>query len=307
MNDIRRWRTTQVRASRQGQRVGPWWLLLGGVFLCTLALAGAIVVIMMPPTADAQVVSEAELGPVAVTGTTSPTETRTPSPTETPSPSPSASPSPTVSPPPTSTLTPSLTPSSIPTRVVTATPAESAQIESLEGEKQAMPLSCEASAAVDWVAYFGIQLDEEAFFHSLPSSDNPDRGFVGDVYDSWGRIPPASYGVHARPVAQALRARGVPARAVQPLPWDVLRAEISAGQPVIVWVIGHVEGGTPVPYTASDGEETVVSRYEHTVIVIGYTPETVTILDGEKTYTRSLKRFFDSWGVLGDMAVIWDG
>jgi len=306
MSSIRRWRTSQVRVKAPGRRAWSWGLLLGSILIAALALSGIIVASMMPPV-NAQAVSIVDSDSATVTPSAFPTETESPSPTVPPSPTPSSSPSPTASLPPTSTLTPSLTPSLIPTRFVTATPGESAQIEGLVGHKQAMPLSCEASAAVDWAAYFGIQIDEEAFFHSLPSSDNPDRGFVGDVHDSWGQIPPDAYGVHAQPVAQMLQARGVPARAVRPLPWDILRAEIAAGQPVIAWVVGHVEGGTPVPYTTSDGEETIVSRYEHTVIVTGYTPETVTIVDGEKTYTRSLKRFFDSWGVLGEMAIIWDG
>ena len=306
MSNIRRWRTSQVRTGASDRRSWLWRLLLGGVLIITVALSGIIVASMMPPV-DALAVSIADSDAATATSSAFPTETGTPTPTVSSSPTQRSSPSPTASLPPTSTLTPSLTPSPIPTRFVTATPGERAQIEGLVGHKQAMPLSCEASAAVDWAAYFGIHIDEEAFFHSLPTSDNPDRGFVGDVHGSWGRIPPDAYGVHARPVAQMLRSWGVPARAVRSLPWDILRAEIAAGQPVIVWVVGHVERGTPVPYTASDGHETIVSRYQHTVIVTGYTPETVTILDGEKTYTRSLKRFFDSWGVLGEMAVIWDG
>jgi uncharacterized protein YvpB len=274
--------------------------------IVTVALSGIIIASMMPPL-HALAVSGLEEITVTATPSAMPSETGTPTPTASPSPTPSSSPSPTASLLPTSTLTPSLTPSPIPTRFVTATPGERAQIEGLVGHKQSMPLSCEASAAVDWAAYFGIRIDEEDFFNRLPKSENPDRGFVGDVHGSWGQIPPNPYGVHARPVAQTLRSWGLPARAVRPLPWNILRAEIAAGQPVIVWVVGHVESGTPVPYTASDGHETIVSPYQHTVIVIGYTPESVTILDGEKTYTRSLKRFFESWGVLGEMAVIWDG
>lgn len=306
MSNIRRWRTSQVREGTPKRRAWSWHLLLGGALIVTVALSGIIVASMMPPLHALAVSSLEEITATAMPSAVH-TETGTPSPTVSPSPTPSSSPSPTASLSPTSTLTPSLTPSPIPTRFVTATPGERAQIEGLVGHKQSMPLSCEASAAVDWAAYFGIRIDEEAFFDRLPKSDNPDRGFVGDVHGSWGRIPPNAYGVHAKPVAQTLRSWGLPARAVRPLPWDILRAEIAAGQPVIVWVVGHVESGTPVPYTASDGEEMIVSRYEHTVIVTGYTPETVIILDGEKTYTRSLKQFFDSWGVLGEMAIIWDG
>jgi uncharacterized protein YvpB len=86
--------------------------------------------------------------------------------------------------------------------------------------------------------------------------------------------------------------------------WDALRAEIAAGRPVIVWVIGHVERGTPVPYTASDGHATTVARFQHTVVVTGYSANDVTFLDGAWVYSRSKNDFLRSWGVLGNMAVI---
>ena len=65
--------------------------------------------------------------------------------------------------------------------------------------------------------------------------------------------------------------------------------------------------GTPVAYTAaSTGNTMNVVPYEHTVIVIGYGPGTVTILDGGTgtVYARSQAQFMASWGALGDMAVI---
>ena len=42
-----------------------------------------------------------------------------------------------------------------------------------------------------------------------------------------------------------------------------------------------------------------------TVMVIGYGGDTVTILDGGTAYTRSRAQFLASWGVLGNMAVLW--
>jgi len=64
-----------------------------------------------------------------------------------------------------------------------------------------------------------------------------------------------------------------------------------------------VSDGRAVWYTASDGEQTLVAPYEHTVIVIGYTPATVTVLDGGQVYARSLDLFLRSWGVLGNLAI----
>ena len=60
-------------------------------------------------------------------------------------------------------------------------------------------------------------------------------------------------------------------------------------------------------YVAADGRETVVAAFEHTVIVIGYTADTVTIVDGAQVYTRPLADFLDSWGALRNMAITYDG
>jgi uncharacterized protein YvpB len=181
---------------------------------------------------------------------------------------------------------------------------DEAHITGIGGLPQTLPLSCEARAAANWAAYFGVAIDELEFLNRLPASDHPDFGFVGDVRGTWGQIPPQPYGVHADPVAVLLRQYGVSAYAHRGLTWDHLRAQVVAGKPVVVWVVGHVEPGTPVTYTAANGLTTTVARYEHTVLLTGYTPERVSILDGAKTYTRSVERFLESWAVLGNMAIV---
>ena len=189
---------------------------------------------------------------------------------------------------------------------VTPTPPgipASARIWNISGRTQSLPLDCEARSAVDWAAYFGARLGEIEFFDRLPASDNPEKGFVGSVYGAWGQIPPHPYGVHAGPVAALLRVYGVAATAQRGTSWEAARAEIAAGRPVIVWITGHVSDGRAVWYTASDGDKTLVAPYEHTVIAIGYTPTTVTVLDGGQVYARSLSLFLRSWGVLGNLAI----
>jgi uncharacterized protein YvpB len=178
-------------------------------------------------------------------------------------------------------------------------------IEGISGHRQSMPLSCEARSAVDWAAYFGKSINEYTFFNGLEIHTNPDKGFVGDVYGSWGQIPPNPYGVHAKPIAQRLREFDLKAKGVYGMTFQDLKTEIASGQPVIVWVIGHVNLGTPVPYTAPGGAQTVVAKFEHTVVVIGYTENKVIILDGARVYTKYNGEFKKSWGVLGNQAVIW--
>ncbi len=200
----------------------------------------------------------------------------------------------------------------LPAPTPTPTPDDlpaSARIWDISGDNQSMPLDCEIRSAVDWAAYFGRPIGETAFFNSLPKSDDPDAGFVGNVYGSWGQIPPNDYGVHAPPIAGVLRSYGVTAFAYRSLTYDELRAEIAAGRPVIVWIVGGsnktLVNGIPRVYTAdSNNHTTIVAAYEHTVVVVGYTQNSVIVLNGNSFVTVSLSQFLDSWSALRNMAVL---
>jgi len=179
----------------------------------------------------------------------------------------------------------------------------SVRLTGVSGQPQALPLNCESRSAVDWAAYFGYYINELTFTYQLPHSDNPDRGFVGNVNGVWGQIPPHSYGVHVEPVAALLRQYGLPAYAHRPLSWEALKAEIAAGRPVQVWIVGSVYNGIPLYYTPSDGLDTIVARYEHTVVVTGYSEERVYYLNGGTIYSKPIWQFLDSWSALGNMAI----
>lgn len=192
--------------------------------------------------------------------------------------------------------TPTPTPVDLPT---------SARIVAISGKDQALPLDCESRSAVDWANYFGKHINELEFFNGLPTSDNPDLGFVGDVNGTWGQIPPNDYGVHADPIADLLYDYGLVAQARKSLTWDELRYEIAESRPVIVWVIGSVGNGAPIYYrTDSYAETSIVANYEHTVIVVGYNADEVFILDGDDIYSRPLDLFLESWSALNNMAVL---
>jgi len=182
----------------------------------------------------------------------------------------------------------------------------SATINDFTGHAQAHSLSCEARAAADWAAFFGVSISEDEFLYTLPTSDNPDVGFVGWADDTWGYSPPNSYGVHAAPVAELLRDYGLPAESQRGLTWDDLRAEIAAGQPVIVWVIGQMWPGTGHEYTAADGETVIVAPFEHVMTLIGYDENYVTAVDAFSGWSANypISTFLNSWSVLGNMAVI---
>jgi uncharacterized protein YvpB len=233
--------------------------------------------------------------------------TLTPFQPNTNTPASTASPTITLTPIPSATSTqfPTYTPSATPEPTFTPTPLDAAEIVGIIGYGPAYSLNCEARSAVDWAGYFGVQVNEITFYNELPISDDPDLGFVGNVHEPWGQTPPNGYGVHAAPVAKLLREYGLKAVSARGVTWDEVRSEISQGNPVIVWVIGRVTRGTPVVYTSYEGKETTVARFEHTVILTGYTKTEVTVLDGNWVYKRSLQDFLESWGVLGNMAVMW--
>ena len=182
---------------------------------------------------------------------------------------------------------------------------DSAYIIGVNGHAQKHSLSCEARSAADLATYWGIRIGENEFLQALPKSENPDSGFVGNPNAAWGSIPPHSYGVHAGPVADTLRLFGLQAEAQNNLSWDDLRSQIQAGNPVIVWVIGQMWGGTSRQYTTPDGSTAMVAAFEHTMILTGYNQATVQVVDAYsgQYQTYSLSTFLHSWAVLGNMAV----
>ena len=238
-----------------------------------------------------------------LTGTHSPTPFQ-PLPTETPTPTATSTP----------TATPTSTPTHTPTPMPTNTPAptekpagdlpSSALIEGIKGYAQSYSLTCESRSAVDWARYFGVSIDEMDFQSRLPLSDNPETGFVGNYNGYMGQVPPASYGVHAPPVAALLREYGLTATAVKDYSLDRLKKEIANGNPVIVWVIGNVWYGEPIEYLPADGSSVTVAHFEHTAIVIGYDEYGLTFVDNDMVYWRSTQAFLDSWAVLGNTAIV---
>lgn len=181
---------------------------------------------------------------------------------------------------------------------------EAFYINGVTSHPQWFSIGCEASAAVDWAHYFGVEINEREFQEYLPVSDNPDLGFVGDVNGPWGLIPPNDYGVHAAPVAELLRWYGLKAVARKGLSLNDIKISIANSKPVIAWVVGNVTYGNPVEYTDGEGITTVVAAYEHVVILTGYNAETIWYENNGTTYYVSDKLFLQSWGVLGNMAIL---
>lgn len=215
---------------------------------------------------------------------------------------------PTASPPATLVPAPTLLSEPGPTQAPTATPfvyPESFYIRNIAGHSQNWALSCEASAAMDWAAFFGYEVYESTFQAELPHSDNPNLGYVGNpATRGWGQIPPYAYGVHADPVAALLQSYGIPARSVSGYSLEEVKAKLAESKPIIAWIIGNMEYSEPVTYIDKAGNEAIVAPYEHVVILTGYNAESIRYMSNGKFYDTPTEVFLTSWGVLGNMAVI---
>lgn len=242
--------------------------------------------------------------PVAPTSTPAYTITAVPAATQTYT----ATTVPTATTLPTETPVPTFTPEPEPTDLPDEQPAipDEYFITGIYGHRQTYSISCEASAATDWAKFFGVDAYESTIQFHIPLSDNPDFGFVGNVNDPWGQIPPYSYGVHAEPVAAALRdLYELPARAEKDFSLDEVKREIANNQPVLAWVIGNMVGGYPTEYTDSQGNIAIVAPYEHAVVLTGYGTDRIRYLNNGNFYEIPTEFFLISWQVLGNMVVFY--
>jgi uncharacterized protein YvpB len=174
------------------------------------------------------------------------------------------------------------------------------------GQPQSRNLSCESRSAADLAAFWGVAVQESEFLEYLPRSDNPHKGFVGSPDDRWGQLPPRGYGVYAEPVAALLREYGLPARAEYRRGLRWLRQELAANRPVIIWATYDFEPRPVVTLQAPDGSQFKAVPFEHTYLVVGYTPEAFEVIDPLDGQRKSVpvERFQEAWGALDEMAVV---
>lgn len=188
-------------------------------------------------------------------------------------------------------------------------PPTSAFVPGVVGHRQERPLSCESRSAADLAAFWGIVVGEGEFFSTIPPSDNPHNGFVGDVDDPPGSLPPGGYGVYAGPVATALRRYGLDARAYRWLGLEALQEELAAGRPVIIWATYRMLQPEVASWVAADGTVSIVVQWEHTFIAVGYDAGGVYLIDAYdgRTHYYSYDLFLPAWMQLNEMAIIVTG
>lgn len=185
----------------------------------------------------------------------------------------------------------------------------SAAVEGVIGHPQEHNLSCESRSATDVAAFWGVGFAEDDFFRRLPKSDNPHRGFVGDVDMTPGSMPPVGYGVYAEPIAATLRSFGLRAQARTEWSLDGLKSELAAGRPVVVWATYDMRLPGVQTWVSSDGVSSVVVQWQHTFVAVGYDETGVTLVDAYDAVTKrfSYEAFAPAWEQLGRMAVTVEG
>ena len=182
-------------------------------------------------------------------------------------------------------------------------------IEDVVGHPQQHNLSCESRSAADLAAFWGIAFTEDDYFRRLSKSDNPHRGFLGDVDLPPGSMPPYGYGVYAGPIAANLRSFGLHARAHRNWSLPELRAEIAAGRPVIVWATYDMKLPGVQTWTSADGAQSLIVQWQHTFIAVGYNEEGVYLIDAYDAGTKffSYQAFDAAWAQLERLAVTAHG
>ena len=181
----------------------------------------------------------------------------------------------------------------------------SAFIEGVVGHPQEHSLSCESRSATDLASFWGAEFTEGDFFRRLPKSDNPNKGFVGDVDLPPGSLPPLGYGVYVGPVAATLRSFRLDAQARREWSLDGLKAELAAGRPVVVWATYDMKISEILSWPSSDGVTSPVVQWQHTFIAVGYDATGIYLVDAYDGVTKhfSYEQFAPAWAQLGRIVV----
>ncbi|MCX2726388.1 LysM peptidoglycan-binding domain-containing protein [Thermomicrobium sp. 4228-Ro] len=180
-------------------------------------------------------------------------------------------------------------------------PVAAIRLEGVPASRQSLPLSCEAAALSVVTAYWGRPVSEWVFIENMPYDPNPHRGFRGDMNGAFGSTD--DYGVYAEPLVPLLERYGFRAEAVYAHgDADVLKRELQAGRPVVVWMT-NMASVQPRFVGEANGERFVLVPQEHAVVVYGYDAERVYVADPGDGQYRSFawSDFLRSWGYFDGM------
>lgn len=176
-------------------------------------------------------------------------------------------------------------------------------IEDVPSVKQSYSLSCEYAAASAVTAFWGREvISEDHFIREVPKNPNPHLGFRGNITGTFGGL--TDYGVYAEALVPVLEQHGYGATVFYGGA-DRLRAELSEGHPIVVWMTSGREERAIYRRT-DEGQSFKLVPSEHTVVVYGYDDAGVHIMDvgdGGRYYT-DWDSFLRRWGYFDQMALL---
>lgn len=164
-------------------------------------------------------------------------------------------------------------------------------------------LSCEYAAAAAVTLYWGDVVSQRDFIREVPSSPNPHLGFRGDIEGEFGGI--GDYGVYAEPLVPVLGKNGYNATVFYG-GVNRLKANIAAGNPVVVWMSAGKYIERNVYRKSYNGDSFKLVPGEHTVVIYGYDSGGVRLMDvgdGGFYYTE-WDSFLRRWGYFDEMALV---
>lgn len=176
-------------------------------------------------------------------------------------------------------------------------------IRGVPAYKQQRSLSCEYAAAYVVTKFWGNPIPENVFIREIPLHPNPHKGYRGNINGPVGGL--THYGVYAEPLVPVLEARGYDATVFYG-GVERLKANLRAGNPVIVWLTSGRNTRRTVYTRTYEGESFRLVPGEHTVVVYGYDGYGIRIMDvgdGNYYYT-DWSSFLRRWGYFEQMSLV---
>lgn len=167
--------------------------------------------------------------------------------------------------------------------------------------QQQRSLSCEYASLHIATAMLGNPVSEYEFDALVPLSDNPHKGYRGDIHGNWGNTN--DYGVYAAPLAPALQAFGFTGKVFYGQRADLV-AQLDRGSPTVVWLAMRGAIDSFDAWDAS-GSRFQLTRWMHVMVAYGYDDGGVYLSDpGKAQYLYyEWERFLAMWDVMDGMAL----
>jgi uncharacterized protein YvpB len=149
----------------------------------------------------------------------------------------------------------------------------------------------------------GWQISEYSFDNVVPLNENPHLGYRGDIHGLWGNT--TDYGIYPEPLHAALVGWGIPSQVIYAHgDADVLRRELSAGRPVVVWLAmrGAINSSD---VQSADGSVYQLTRYMHVMTAYGFDERGVYLTDPGTAVWQFYEwpEFMKMWNVMDGMAL----